>query len=106
MDCSSNPSRRELLQLLPLVLLTPAATLWARSARAADMPLLDVNDPAARAVHYTPEAGTAKGVPPGDNCGNCALYLGKYSSVQGPCQLFPGKQVKAAGWCSSWAPQM
>jgi len=27
-------------------------------------------------------------------------------SAQGPCQLFAGKQVKAAGWCSAWAPQM
>ena len=27
-------------------------------------------------------------------------------SAQGPCQLFPGKLVKAAGWCTGWAPQM
>ncbi|TLY90372.1 MAG: High potential iron-sulfur protein, partial [Gammaproteobacteria bacterium] len=25
---------------------------------------------------------------------------------QGPCQLFPGRQVKAAGWCTAWAPQL
>jgi hypothetical protein len=28
------------------------------------------------------------------------------AQAQGPCQLFPGKQVKAAGWCTGWAPQM
>src|SRR5439155_1441904 len=26
--------------------------------------------------------------------------------AQGPCQLFPGRQVKAAGWCTAWAPQL
>ena len=51
-------------------------------------------------------ARDAKGASPGSNCANCGLYQGANGSARGPCSLFPGKEVKAAGWCSSWAPQM
>ncbi|MDP1688059.1 high-potential iron-sulfur protein [Hydrogenophaga sp.] len=36
------------------------------------------------------------------NCANCALYQGAAGSEAGPCPLFAGKQVAAAGWCASW----
>jgi hypothetical protein len=103
----TNPSRRNLLRrLLAGAVLAPLVALRLTRAFAADAPLLNVSDPAAKAVKYTEDASKAKGVPLGNNCANCALYQGKNSSTQGPCQIFPGKQVKAAGWCSSWAPQM
>lgn len=35
-------------------------------------------------------------------CSSCALYGGKGADAQGPCPIFAGKQVAAAGWCSSW----
>jgi len=98
-------SRRELLcGLLPM--LTAAAVVQPAQAIAADAPLLSPGEPAAKAVKYTENASSAKGVPAGNSCANCALYQGTYGSIQGPCQLFAGKQVKAAGWCSSWSPQM
>ena len=56
-------------------------------------------------MQYTEDAKSAKGAQ-GNSCANCALYQGASGTTQGPCQLFPGKDVKAAGWCSSWAPQM
>lgn len=100
-------SRRRLLRsgllctvLLPLVAALPGV------GRAAEAALLSPDDPAARKVKYTEDASKAKGVPAGNTCANCALYQGSYSSKQGPCQIFPGKQVAAAGWCSSWAAQM
>ena len=39
----------------------------------------------------------------GQNCANCALYLGKPADKAGGCPLFAGKQVAGAGWCSAWA---
>ena len=35
-------------------------------------------------------------------CANCQLFTGKPSDAWGPCALFAGRNVSAAGWCSSW----
>jgi hypothetical protein len=100
-------SRRRLLQRLALgAALAPLAAGAVRSALAAPAPLLSVSAPEAKAVRYVEDARSAKGASPGSNCASCALYQGAAGGSQGPCQLFPGKDVKAAGWCSSWAPQM
>ena len=106
MDQPQSLSRRALLQRLALGMsLAPMAADLTRPARAA-APLLAVGSPEAQAVKYVENASAAKGATPGSNCANCGLYQGASGSAQGPCQLFPGKEVKAAGWCSSWAPQM
>ena len=84
----------------------PLAALGLRQAFAAGVPLLNPADPAAKAVKYVEDAKRTRDAPAGNTCGNCALYQGASGSSQGPCQIFPGKDVKAAGWCSSWAPQM
>ncbi len=100
-------SRRTLLQRLALgASLAPVAAAGLRCARAASAPLLSASSPEAKAVKYVEDAKAAQGATAGNNCANCALYQGPYGSTQGPCQLFPGKEVKAAGWCSSWAAQM
>jgi hypothetical protein len=100
-------SRRILLQRLALgASLAPVAAAGLRAALAAPAPLLSVSAPEAKAVKYVEDAKDAQGASPGGNCANCGLYQGADGSAQGPCQLFPGKEVKAAGWCSSWAPQM
>jgi hypothetical protein len=106
MSPPENLSRRQLLRRLALgVTLAPVALASLRQARAAQ-PLLAVTAPEAKAVHYVEDAKSAKGAAPGDSCANCSLYQGANGSVQGPCQLFKDKDVKAAGWCSSWAAQM
>jgi len=90
-----------------LALMAPLATLWLTGVHAAVAAAqLSPDDPAAKKLKYTEDVSKAKGVPAGNQCANCALYQGSAGSAQGPCQIFPGKQVKAAGWCSSWAPQM
>jgi len=100
-------SRRRLLQRLALsVPLAPAALGALRTARASPAPLLAVDSPEARAVKYVEDASDARGAAPGARCATCGLYQGAEGSTQGPCQLFPGKDVKASGWCSSWAPQL
>jgi len=99
-------SRRSLLGKGLLAALLPLVLARSDPARAKDAALLSPSDPAAQKLKYTEEAAKTKGVPPGNSCANCALYQGSYSSKQGPCQLFPGKQVRASGWCSSWTAQM
>ena len=36
------------------------------------------------------------------HCANCTLYTGEEGAEYGPCPLFPGAEVHAAGWCSAW----
>jgi hypothetical protein len=98
--------RRFLAQSLAIATLGSFAALLPTRGRSAPAPVLSPDDPAAKALKYTEDARTVKGVPPGNSCANCALYQGSSGSAAGPCQLFAGKLVKAAGWCSSWSPQM
>jgi High potential iron-sulfur protein len=100
-------ARRRLLQRLALAV-PLAALAVSRRARAdrAPAPLLDPGTPQAKAVKYVEDAAGASGGTAGSRCANCALYQGAEGSKQGPCQIFPGKDVKATGWCTSWAPQL
>jgi hypothetical protein len=100
-------SRRRLLQRLALALpLTLLASRRRAQGAPAPQPLLDMKSPQASAVKYVEDAAQASGVPKGHTCASCALYQGASGSPQGACQLFPGKDVRAAGWCSMWAAQM
>jgi hypothetical protein len=100
-------SRRRLLRRLALgACVAPLAAGALRPTLAASAPLLSMDAPEAKAVKYVENAKDAPGATAGNNCANCGLYQGPNGSTEGPCQLFPGKAVKAAGWCTSWAPQM
>jgi hypothetical protein len=101
----SQSRRRFLSNCLPGAALISLLTARAGASRAAGDPLLKPDDPAARKLKYIEDASKAKEAA-GNKCANCALYQGSNSSPEGPCQLFPGKEVKAAGWCTSWAPQL
>lgn len=106
MSCDQNPSRRNFVRRLVLgAALTPLAMTRVTVSRAADQPLLSPDDPAATKVKYTEDATREKSAN-GHKCSTCGLYEGTYNSAQGPCQIFPDKLVKAAGWCSAWAPQL
>jgi High potential iron-sulfur protein len=104
MTSESNPSRRDFLRRW-LLGATSLALARVSASKAADTPLLSPDDPAAKKLKYTEDATQAKEAG-GNNCSTCALYQGTYGSKQGPCEIFPLNQVKAAGWCSSWAPQI
>lgn len=75
-------------------------------AARADDPLLSPADPAASKLKYVEDAHQAPDAMPGATCASCGLYQGKKDAATGACQVFPHKVVKAAGWCTSWAPQM
>ena len=64
------------------------------------------SDPQAKSLGYVANASKAdKAKFPkfaaGQNCGNCSLYQGK-AGASGPCPIFAGKDVAAAGWCSAY----
>jgi High potential iron-sulfur protein len=72
------------------------------------LPMLNEKDPQALALGYVEDGNKAdKSKFPmsvaTSQCSNCALYSGKPSESSGPCTIFPGKNVMAAGWCNSWA---
>ncbi len=102
-----SPARRRLLERLSFAVpLAALAVMPGARGAAAAAALLDPVSPEAKAVGYVEDAAGASGAARGSTCANCALYQGADGSQQGPCQIFPGKEVKAAGWCASWAPQM
>ena len=96
-------SRRRLLKTVTFsAAVIPVAGLPLRAASAADLPLVTDDDPTAKALKYVSDASKATGAKPGSKCANCSNYQGAAGSAQGGCVLFPGKAVKATGWCSSW----
>ena len=106
MTSEQNASRRKFVRKLALAAaLGPSALARLTASKAADQPLLSPDDPAAVKVKYTEDATEAK-TAKGNKCSTCSLYEGTYNSTQGPCQIFPDKLVKAAGWCTAWAPQL
>jgi hypothetical protein len=99
-----DPARRAMLRKFALGLsLAPLAAIDAPRAQAAELPLLSEQDPAAKAEHYVADASRAKEASAGALCSNCSVYGGADGAAQGSCTLFPGKLVKAAGWCKSWS---
>jgi hypothetical protein len=99
-----NAQRRQVLRKLAIGLsLAPLVAIDTPGARAADMPLLSEQDPAARTEHYVEDASRAKEATAGAMCSNCSVYGGADGAAQGTCSIFPGKLVKAAGWCKSWS---
>jgi hypothetical protein len=96
-------SRRRLLKRVTLgAALIPIAGFPLRTAIAGDLPPLSADDPTAKALKYVSDVSNAPDAKPGSKCANCKLYQGAAGSTEGGCLLFPGKAVKAAGWCSSW----
>ncbi len=105
MNAPLNRARRALLRRLALGLTAaPIAAVVTRGVHAAaGLPLLSEADPAAKEQDYVADASRAKGAPPGALCSNCSIYGGAQGADSGTCTLFPGKLVKAAGWCKSWS---
>jgi len=102
-DIKENPlskiARRQFIQLSAVA----AAGCFMRpgaEVRAQDLPNLSEDDPTAQSLKYVNKSATD-----GQTCANCALVQGADGDEWRPCQIFPGKNVNAAGWCSVWAPK-
>lgn len=67
---------------------------------------LSEDNPQAQALGYKHDTTTIDGGKfpnhsADQNCANCMLFQGG-GEDWGGCGIFPGKQVKATGWCSAW----
>lgn len=105
----NDPSRRRFLKIAAGTA-AAAAVVGAlpMRANAAGLPHLSPTDPAAQALGYvenTAQVDQAKypNHKPSQDCSNCNFYRGAAGAPWGPCQLFPGKDVNAKGWCSAHA---
>lgn len=93
---------------LKAFLLLGAVTVTNMPKALADAPVhLSPTDPAASALGYQEDAKTvdAKQFPTyqvGQTCSNCLQLQGQAGQPWRPCNLFPGKQVSADGWCKVW----
>lgn len=76
-----------------------------RPAFAAELPRLPLDNAQAKALAYIEDAtkSTHPNFKPGSDCANCQFIQGEDGKAWRPCQLFPGYDVAAAGWCSAWA---
>jgi hypothetical protein len=93
--------RRRLLKGVALgAVLIPLAGATLKAA-STDLPLVTTDDPTAKALKYVADSSKAPDAKPGSTCADCSLYQGG-RLAQGGCLLFPGKAVKATGWCASW----
>lgn len=111
-DQSLNKSRRDAVKMMlgglaavPLMNLVGMPV-----AQAAALPHVDeATDPTALALKYKHDATKADraaanrpGKPAAEQtCANCQFVQATEGEWR-PCQLFPGKDVNANGWCASW----
>jgi hypothetical protein len=77
-------------------------------AGGADLPRLEESDPTAVALGYRHDASQVDAAKhprfaAGQNCSNCVQFRGQPGEAWGGCNLFPGRAVNAAGWCSGYA---
>jgi hypothetical protein len=106
---SNKIARRQFIQLSAVA----AAGCMMRpgqEAVAQDMPKIEESEAMAQAMKYvhdasSVDASTRANRAPEQTCANCALVQGADGEAWRPCQIFPGKLVSSAGWCSVWAPK-
>jgi hypothetical protein len=98
--------RRTALKIIPIavVALAVSGRVVAQGAPAARVDEADATAKALGYVHDAAKVDKAKypKFAAGQNCANCQLFQGKSTDAWAGCPIFPGKQVAAKGWCSSW----
>ena len=90
--------------------LVPAFGLIGNVAGAAALPLLDANDPTAKALGFVADSTKVNAAAnptfkPTQKCSTCAQFLGKPGDATGACNIFAGHSVPAGGWCKVYAPK-
>lgn len=85
-------SRRKFVTALGAI---PIIAVTQGSAQAATQ--VDPEGAQAKALSYVHQSAMSD-----KNCANCQLYTGNAGAEWGPCALFPGQEVAAAGWCQAW----
>lgn len=105
-------NRRRFLRILASAAALPAggALLTMAPLRAQSPPRLAEDDPAAFALGYVHDASDVDlskypRYEAGQICGNCQQWQDDPEVEWAPCAIFPGRQVRNAGWCSVWVPK-
>ena len=105
-------TRRKFIRSTALIAAVPAVGTAVSAQADNHLTLIDEADPSAAALGYRHDATQVdttkypkKAGPEGAKqlCLNCSLYQPKTDAIGG-CQIFPGKNVAAQGWCNVWAP--
>jgi hypothetical protein len=78
------------------LVLIPAVNI----AVADDVVKLSTEDAQAKALGYVEQTPNAQ-----SDCANCAQSHGAEGAEWLGCNIFPGKEVKASGWCKVWSPR-
>lgn len=104
------PAAKPMTDAAPAKKAPEAAAPAPAPANSAAMPKLSVDDPQAKSLAYVEDTATIDSArqprfQAGQACSNCALFQKKDDPDWGGCSIFPGKLVKAAGWCSVYAPK-
>jgi len=91
-------------QFMAVSAVSVASLVTAKVAYA--QPMLGEGEPQAVALGYKADAADVDRAKfakfqDGQRCDNCQLYIAKDANA-GPCSIFPGKLVAAAGWCNLW----
>lgn len=99
-------SRRRFVKSAGIAVAISGAGLNSALADTESMPQVSEDDPMAKALNYVEDAKTVDAAKRASDrfCNNCALYTGSADDEWAGCQIFPGKSVAGAGWCSAWAP--
>lgn len=102
MTNATNEHRRAVTKLLGMgaffaIPLATVTSLLPRKSLAAS--LVDPSSAEAQALQYTDSSTKEQAA-----CHLCTFYQGDQAE-QGPCPLFPGKEVKATGWCLTFTPK-
>jgi hypothetical protein len=104
---SFDASRRRFFAQVAVVGAATVLTTAPQAARAQGLPELGEAEPTAAALGYkadTTKVDNAKypNHKPEQNCANCNLVQGNAGDALRPCAIFPGKSVRATGWCAAW----
>lgn len=94
----------------PTERMAPAADAAPEKAAMAGPAKLTEDDPQAMSLGYVHDATSVDPAKyprfeASQACANCALFTEGDGGEWGGCSIFPGKQVKAAGWCNVYAPK-
>jgi len=106
-DATSAQARRRFLKLATAgVVVAPFGGMLVMR-RAAGQERVSVDDELAQQLGYYEDASAVDAAAwptyeEGQLCSNCQLYEGAEGEEWGPCQIFGGQLVAAAGWCSAW----
>ena len=104
------PAAKPMTDAAPAKKAMEAAAPAPAPAKSAEMPKLNMGDPQAKSLAYVEDTSMIDGAKQprfqtGQACSNCALFQKKDDPDWGGCSIFPGKLVKATGWCSVYAPK-